>query len=76
MRNNPITMWAVQWITSRLRKDKDWYNAYQSNIAMAFYDEAKRSGIVNTKQEGDEKTSIHKIANRAATNFMDMWIKK
>jgi hypothetical protein len=58
-----------------LRKDEGFYNAYKSNIAMAFYDECRWAGLVNTKQEGDEKKSIHKIANRAATRFIDMWIK-
>ena len=73
---NIITRLAVKWLTRQLRKDEGFYNAYKSNIAMAFYDECRWAGLVNTKRDGDEKKSIHEIANRAATRFMDMWIEK
>ena len=33
-----ITKLAVKWLTRRLRKDKELWYAYQSNIAMAIYD--------------------------------------
>ena len=71
-----LTRLAIWWVTKQLREDPGWYVSYQANIAMAFYDECKLAGLVNTKQEGDEVKSIHKIANRAATKFMDMWIRK
>ncbi|MDD5519166.1 MAG: hypothetical protein PHV98_07435 [Candidatus Omnitrophica bacterium] len=66
-----ITRWAVKWLTWQLRKDKGFYIAYQANIAMAFKDEYSRS----VKPE-DTQIDLHGIANRAADNFMNLWIKR
>ena len=54
-------------LVETLKKDKGFYYAYQSNIAMAFYDVAVGKGIPNKK--------LHEIANDAAKNFLDVFIK-
>lgn len=56
-----------------LRKDKELYYAYQSNIAMAFVD----SVYWYKKKTGKKvlsKKDYHKIANDAAINFLDLFI--
>ena len=53
-------------IFEALRKDKQYYYVWQSNIAMAFYDEALR------QHSRDSHHRIHTIANQAARNFLDL----
>ena len=65
---------AMRIIRRELRRDEGYYRGWQSNIAMAIYDECKRKGLVNTKQEGTEK-SLHRIANQGAKNFLDLLIR-
>jgi len=67
---NIITKLAVKWLTRQLRKDKSFYNVYKSNIAMAFYDECKKRKLCKNY------TLLHRVANKAADNFMQMWIRK
>lgn len=55
-----------------LRKDQSSGSAYyswQSNIAMAFYDEMDGYGIVPTE-------TLHKIANDAAKRFLNRLINE
>lgn len=58
-----------------LREQPDYYYAWQANIAMQFVDEYWR----NFELKGDTKykqvEDIHKIANQAAKNFLDLLIK-
>lgn len=57
-------------LVEELKKDKDpgsYYHAWQSNIAMSFYDECARNGV--------DGPLIHKVANQAAKNFLDLLIK-
>lgn len=65
---NMIIKLAVKYLTSRLRKDKDLYRAYQANIAMAMYDAFRR----NTNMENSE---LHKVCNEGATDFINLWTK-
>lgn len=58
---------AVEKLRGTLKSDKDLYYGYQSNIAMAFHDEAIRQGIVSEK--------LHEICNNAAKNFLNVFIK-
>ena len=51
-----------------LRKDKELYYAYQSNIAMSFKDVLANAGI-NFPQ-------LHDLANDAAKNFLNLLIVK
>ena len=40
-----ITRWAVKWLTNALKNDRDFWYAYQANIAVCFQDEVRRHGI-------------------------------
>ena len=51
-----------------LSQDDGYYYGWQSNIAMSFVDEySKTKGYVSKKK-------LHKIANKAAKNFLDLLI--
>lgn len=52
-----------------LKKDKDLFYSYQSNIAMAFYDEYRRVGNNLSHKK------VHEVANQAAINFLNLLIK-
>ena len=62
---------AVNVLTKAIKNDSELYYAYQANIAMAFKDEYDRCPAKYKNQ-----TNIHKIANIAAKNFLNLWIKK
>lgn len=61
---------ATSTLRKELKKDPELYRAYQANIAMQFYDEAKR------KDSRDGRTTTHEIANEAAKNFLDLFISE
>jgi len=58
---------AVDTLTEALINDKDYYVAWQTNIAMEFKDEwqCKRS-----KKKYLNAQDVHEIANEAAHNFL------
>jgi len=58
---------AYDIIAKGLREDRGLYYSYQANLAMAFKDECSRMGY--------KFPDLHIIANEAAKNFLDMWIK-
>ncbi len=60
---------ALKTVTSTIKSDKELYFGYQSNIAMAFYDEARKNGTVIPHEE------LLRIANGAAKNFLNLWIQ-
>lgn len=56
----------INILKKTLKKDKDYYYSWQSNIAMAFYAEAKRNKVkVSTEK-------LHQISNDAAKNFLNL----
>ena len=57
---------AVDILRAELKKEEGTYIAWKANIAMAFYDEWRRN----------EKKDIHKIANKAADNFLKQLIER
>ena len=59
---------AYQILAKALREDPGLYYGYQSNIAMAFYDEMNKKALM-------DQASLHEVANQAAKNFLDMWIR-
>jgi hypothetical protein len=67
MPHNPELKNAVQVLCKALKNDPDMYYAYQSNIAMQFYDEMLRHGI--------EPADLHTIANNSAKNFLNLLIR-
>jgi hypothetical protein len=64
------TQEAVKTLTKALREDPEFYYGYQSNIAMAFYDEAKK------QLKSESRKRLQNISNQAAKNFLDVWIKE
>ncbi len=69
MAKSKVTI-SVKSLTSAIKKDKDLYFGYQSNIAMAFVDEYERC-----KKKYKNKSDIRRIANAAAKNFLNAWIR-
>ena len=61
---------AVTKITDELRANKEFYFAYQSNIAMSFYD-AMKPRLDDKPFNPDE---LLLTANEAAVNFMELWV--
>jgi len=61
---------AVKTITNAIKKDPDLFYGYQSNIAMAFYDEYRRN-----PKKYKSLHDIHEIANEAAKHFLNLWSK-
>ena len=63
---------AITILISALNEDKSegsYYYSWQANIAMAFKDEYER---FNPHMKDGNKEIIHRIANNAAKNFLDM----
>jgi hypothetical protein len=53
-------------LIEELKKDKDLYYGWQSNIAVAMQDAYERA---------EDKTDIHKISNDGAKAFLDLLIR-
>jgi hypothetical protein len=64
---------AVNVLSKALANDKDLYYAYQSNIAMPFVDAFHNAKLPSHPIAND---MIHKIANIAAKQFLDLLIKE
>jgi len=56
----------IERLQKELKKDKNYFYAWQSNIAMAFIDEFRREA-----KRGPSYKELHKIANNAAKNFLN-----
>jgi len=54
-------------VRKTLKEDKELFETYKANIAMQFQDECFRAGI--------KFPQLHEIANNAAQNFLDLWLK-
>jgi hypothetical protein len=59
---------AYDVMAKTLSEDKDLYYAYQSGIAMSFWDAVVRAGY--------RFPDLHKISNEAAKEFLDLFIAK
>lgn len=57
----------IEELQETLRTDKELYYGYQSNIAMAFYDE-----YLKNEKKYKNHQDIHLIANNAAKNFLNL----
>jgi len=60
----------IEILRKALKKDKELYYGYQSNIAVQFQDEFARN-----KKKYKNRQDIHEISNTAAKNFLDLLIK-
>jgi len=68
MTNNLTTKEAVEILVKSLQLDPGYRYGWQANIAMAFVDEFQRSKFLDQVPYCE----IHKIANKAADNFLDL----
>ncbi len=59
----------IDVLKKTLKKDEDYYYSWQSNIAMAFYDQAKRNKVKISSPK------LHEISNSAAKNFLNLLCK-
>lgn len=62
---------AVKVLTEELKNDTELFNTYRANLAMQFKDEYSRD-----KTKYKNKEAVHNIANKAAVNFLNLWISK
>jgi hypothetical protein len=68
-----ITKLCVQYLTWRLRKEKDFWYAYQSGIAMSIFDNYNRYFPLTTE---DGKPTLLEFCNICANDFLKLWTKK
>lgn len=61
---------SVQKLVIELKEDPEYFYSWQSNIAMAFFDEYRR----NNKKYKNRRDLLN-ISNEAAKNFLDLLIK-
>ena len=57
----------IKDLQKTLREDKEYYYAWQSNIAMAFYDEYNKKFPLNNDAM---REALHEISNNAAKYFL------
>ena len=60
---------AVKILGKALKKNKDFFYGWQSNIAVCMEDEAYK------QKSRDSRQKIHEISNKGAINFLNMLIK-
>jgi hypothetical protein len=64
----------IKKLTKALREDKECYYAWQSNIAMSFYD-----SYINRLHKSEKRClnrgELHSVANDAAKSFLNLLIK-
>lgn len=73
-RENHIEITAIEAakvLSKALTTDKDYFIAWQANIAMAFKDNAAWFKKSNTGKRNVSNEDIHRIANKAADYFLE-----
>lgn len=65
------TKQAIEQLVKALKEDEEYYYSWQANIAMAFKDEMDRY----YKTGEIDRETVHKAANQAAKNFLNLLIK-
>lgn len=70
---------AVETVTNGIKNDAELKEGYRANIAMAFKDEMENKGVHSPNEDNHSilvtRDMLHKIANDAAENFLNLWIK-
>ena len=75
----PTLKESIEVLQKHLSEDKSegsYYHAWQCNITMAFKDEHSRQTDGLGSEEIGYKQDIHEIADQAAKNFLDLFIKQ
>lgn len=70
-----LTKLAVRWLTYKLRKDKELWYVYQSNIAMVIFDRVERY-YPYLRLDKDYSPTLHEFCNMCANDFLTLWTKK
>lgn len=65
---SPALPAAIRLLRRELAKDEELFFAYQSNIAMAFYDEMMKEELFISRDV------VFRVANQAAINFLNLFI--
>jgi hypothetical protein len=60
---------AVETLIEALKTDQDYRRSWSANIAMSFKDEWGREEFQQSEQEFED---VHKLANTAAENFLNL----
>lgn len=68
-----ITKLAVRWLTWKLRKDHEFWFAYQSNIAMIIYDNHNKYFPLTTEKNSP---TLIEFCNICANDFLKLWTAK
>jgi hypothetical protein len=69
----PNAVGALIKALSEDKKEGSYYYSWQANIAMAFKDEWDGEQFQQSDQDG---AAVHRLANQAAKNFLDMLCHK
>ena len=60
---------AIRLLGRTLKKDTNYYRSWKANIALAFYDEYRRTKGYKSR------AILHKIANQSADNFLELLMR-
>ena len=72
-----ITSLSVRWLTWQLRKDKNFWRSYQSNIAVCIQDEYAKYFDKDTAPRNIlPQCYVHQFSNNCADRFMKLWTRK
>ena len=64
-----VTKFAIRWFIRQLKKDKELWYAYQSNIAMCIMDNAHRYFPLTTEKNSP---TLHEFCNICANDFLKL----
>lgn len=67
---------AIEIICKELRTDKGYYDSWQANIAMAFFDEYRKQADACPTILDTGTLDFHQISNDAAHNFLKLLTMK
>lgn len=67
---------AVRTVIEALREDPEYRFGWKANIAMAFYDEFLKAQEEEGFHVETPHSNIHRIANRAADNFLNLLTRR
>lgn len=69
--NNLLLPEAIDVLRKSLEEDPDYFQGWQSNIAMSFYDEYSKND-----KSYKNKEDLHNISNEAAKNFLNLLLNE
>ena len=64
---------AVKYLCHKLKKDRNFWYSYQSNIAMSIYDNLQKYLPLTTAKKSP---TLMELSNICANDFMKLWTGK